>query len=277
MECTVRDITFAYEDVGSGTPVLMLHGWALDHRHMQSSLEPVFAQRPDWRRLYPDLPGMGRTRAADWIETHDQMLELVIEFIERVIPGQRFAVAGTSYGGWLARGLVHERAAQIDGALLCVPVVAGDARDRILPQHRVRREDASYLEALVPGEEGSREMIVAQGVDVLESWREAIFPAVEIADHDFLERLGGNYAFSFDPDDLEQPFAAPALIVTGRFDHICGYQEAFGLLDRYPNATYAALDWAGHSLPNERKELYYALVSDWLERVEAHVATRGSA
>ena len=274
MECTVRDITFAYEDVGTGTPVLMLHGWPLDHRHMLSNFEPVFAQRPGWRRLYPDLPGMGRTRAADWIETHDQMLELVIEFIERVIPGQRFVVAGASYGGWLARGLVHERGKQIDGVLLSVPVVAGDAADRILPEHRVRFEDADYANALEPGEEGSREMIVAQGIDVLESWRRAIFPAVEIADHAFLERLGGNYAFSFDPDDLEAPIEAPALIVTGRFDHICGYQEAVALLDRYPYATYATLDWAGHSLPNERKELHDALVSDWLDRVEAHVRAR---
>ena len=277
MECTVRDITFAYEDVGSGTPLLMLHGWPLDHRHMLSSFEPVFAQRPGWRRLYPDLPGMGRTPAADWIETHDQMLELVIEFVERVIPGRRFVVAGTSYGGWLARGLVHERGEQIDGVLLCVPVVAGDARDRILPEHRVRHEDAGYLEALAPGEEGSREMIVAQGTDVLDAQRQVIFPALEIADHAFLERLGGNYAFSFDPDDLESPFEAPTLIETGRFDHICGYQEAFGLLDRYPNATYAALDWAGHSLSNERSVLHNALVNDWLERVEAHVAETTSS
>jgi pimeloyl-ACP methyl ester carboxylesterase len=269
VECTVRDITFAYEDVGSGTPVLMLHGWALDHRHMQSSLEPVFAQRPDWRRLYPDLPGMGRTRAADWIETHDQMLRLVIEFIERVIPGQRFAVAGTSYGGWLARGLVHERGSQIVGLLLNVPVVTDAAADRILPERRVRHQDASYLAALESGEDGNRDLIVAQGIEALDSWRQVIAPALELADYDFLGRLGG--AFSFDADDLEQPFEAPALIVTGRFDHLCGYQEAFGLLDRYPNATYAVLDWAGHALPEERRELHRALVSDWLERVEAEL------
>jgi pimeloyl-ACP methyl ester carboxylesterase len=274
MECTVRDISFAYEDIGSGMPLLMLHGWPLDHRHMQINLEPVFAQRPGWRRLYPDLPGMGRTRAADWIETQDQMLELVIELVDRLIPGERFAVAGASYGGWLARGLVHERGSQIAGVLLSVPVVAGEAEKRSLPEHRVRLQDADYLMALRPGEERSREMIVAQGADVLESWRRAIFPAVEIADHAFLERLGGDFAFSFDPDDLEQPLEAPALIVTGRFDHVCGYREAFDLLDLYPNATYAVLDWAGHSLPDERKELYRALVSDWLDRVEAFVGER---
>jgi pimeloyl-ACP methyl ester carboxylesterase len=271
MECKIKDVTFVYEDIGSGLPVLMLHGWPIDHRHMLNSLEPAFADRSGWRRLYPDLPGMGRTRAADWIETEDQMLELVLELVDRLIPGERFAVAGGSYGGWLARGLVHERPSQLAGVMLSVPAIGGDGRDRVLPKHRIRHEDAEYLHALEPGEEGSREMIVAQGMDVLESWRRAIFPALELADHDFLERLGGNYAFSFDPDDLEQPFEAPTLIVTGRFDDVCGYREAFDLLDRYPNATYAVLDWAGHSLPDERRELFIALVSDWLERVEAYV------
>jgi pimeloyl-ACP methyl ester carboxylesterase len=271
VECQIRDITFNYEDIGSGTPLLALHGWPLDHRHMLNALEPVFARHPGWRRLYPDLPGMGRTKAADWIETHDQMLELVIELVDRLIPGERFAVAGVSYGGWLVRGLVHEYGDRVAGALIEVPVVAGDARDRILPEHWVRHQDVAYLATPGPGEEGSREMVVAQSLEVLDSWRRTISPAIEIADHDFLERLGGNYRFCFDPDDLAGPFGGPSLIVTGRFDHVCGYREAFDLLDLYPFATYAALDWAGHALPDERAELHRALVSDWLERMEDYL------
>jgi pimeloyl-ACP methyl ester carboxylesterase len=170
----------------------------------------------------------------------------------------------------------HECGDRVAGVLLGVPVVAGDARNRILPEHRVRHEDPAYLAALEPGEDGSQEMIVAQGLEVLDSWRRVISPAVEIADNDFLERLGGNYHFSFDPDDLAEPFEGPSLIVTGRFDHVCGYREAFGLLDLYPFASYAALDWAGHALPDERSDLYQALVSDWLERVEGHLAEPGA-
>jgi pimeloyl-ACP methyl ester carboxylesterase len=274
MECAVGDVIFTYEDIGSGIPLLALHGWPLDHRHMLGALEPIFAARPGWRRLYPDLPGMGRTPAPSSIETQDRMLELVIDLVDRLAPGERFAVAGTSYGGWLARGLVHELGDRIAGVLLSVPAVAGDARDRILPEHRVRHEDAGYLAALEPGEDGNRDMIVAQSIDALESWRRVISPAVDIADHDFLERLGSSYAFSFDPDDLPSPLEAPTLIVTGRFDHGCGYREAFGLLENYPFATYAVLDWAGHALPEERSELFRALVSDWAERVEAQVKGR---
>lgn len=76
---------------------------------------------------------MGKTRAADWITCQDQMLDLVIAFIDTVAPGERFVVAGTSYGTYLARGLMHHRGAQLDGLLLNVPVIETDATKQHLP------------------------------------------------------------------------------------------------------------------------------------------------
>jgi len=61
------------------------------------------------------------------------MLDLVIAFIDTVAPGERFVVAGTSYGTYLARGLMHHRGAQLDGLLLNVPVIETDATKQHLP------------------------------------------------------------------------------------------------------------------------------------------------
>lgn len=82
MECQVGGLTMSYEEVGTGRPLLLLHGWPLDHRHIAHDMEPLFAERIGWRRLYPDLPGMGKTRAADWITQQDGMLDLVLAFID---------------------------------------------------------------------------------------------------------------------------------------------------------------------------------------------------
>jgi pimeloyl-ACP methyl ester carboxylesterase len=41
----------------------MLHGWPVDHRHMVKDFEPLFEHRDGWKRLYPDMPGMGQTVA----------------------------------------------------------------------------------------------------------------------------------------------------------------------------------------------------------------------
>jgi pimeloyl-ACP methyl ester carboxylesterase len=56
----------------------------------------------------------------------------------------------------------------------------------------------------------------------------------------------------------------------GRQDHVCGYREAYQLLDNYPRASFAILDGAGHVLPFEQKTLFRALVSEWLDRVEEY-------
>ena len=97
--------------------------------------------------------------------------------------------------------------------------------------------------------------------------RERFDAAAAVADKAFLERLGWGGGFSIDIDAPPARFEAPALLVAGRFDHWCGYQGMFDLLDVYPCATYAVLDGAGHGLTLERPDLYEALVADWLNRI----------
>jgi pimeloyl-ACP methyl ester carboxylesterase len=95
-----------------------------------------------------------------------------------------------------------------------------------------------------------------------------VMPAVQSADHTFLERLEKASAFSFDVDKLAEPFAGPTLILTGRQDHWCGYQDAWNIVESYPRATFAVLDRAGHALWIEQEELVTALTREWLDRVE---------
>lgn len=48
---------------GTGRPVLVLHGAGVDHREAEACFEPVLEGVSGLRRIYPDLPGMGRTIA----------------------------------------------------------------------------------------------------------------------------------------------------------------------------------------------------------------------
>ncbi len=270
MECQLGDITMYFEEAGEGRPLLLLHGWPLDHRSMANDMEPLFTNRKSWRRLYPDLPGMGKTRAADWITHQDQMLDLVIDFIDKVIPGEHLVVAGASYGAYLARGLVHHRGSQVDGVFLYVPLIDTEASRLKLPQQLIVHEDPAFLAALSPDEQDLKDLAVAQSMDLLNTSRQVIHPAVVIADQEFLRRLNQQRTFSFNVDALPAPFPAPALILAGRQDSWVGYREAYNLLDNYPRASYAVLDRAGHALSTEQKTLFRALASEWLDRVEEY-------
>src|SRR6202035_3639841 len=102
---------------------VFIHGWPLDHRIELADYEPIFSRRRGWQRIYFDLPGMGKTPARDWIVDQDAILDVVLGFIDRVVAGRRFAIAGTSLGGYLARAVLRRRGQDVDGLLLRVPLM----------------------------------------------------------------------------------------------------------------------------------------------------------
>ncbi len=266
MICNLGDLAIYYETHGSGRPMVMLPGRPSDHRVMARFMEPVFAQREGWLRIYPDLPGTGRTPSADRLATHDAMLEAVLAFIDKVIPGQRFVLAGLSYGGYLARGVVYHRAASIDGLMLCAPQVKADPAEAQLPPRTAIVEDPTIAVELGP----ISNLMVVQSPRAAEAVRE-LLAEVRIADHPFNDRLEGADPFSFDVDRLPTPFGAPTLIVTARQDDLCGYRDAWERLSNYPRATFAVLDRAGHFVNIEQDALCQALMREWLDRVEERV------
>jgi pimeloyl-ACP methyl ester carboxylesterase len=60
VETRVGAVAVHFVEHGAGRPVLVLHGAGVDHREPEACFEPVFDGVAGFRRLYPDLPGMGR-------------------------------------------------------------------------------------------------------------------------------------------------------------------------------------------------------------------------
>ncbi|MDU0070775.1 MULTISPECIES: alpha/beta fold hydrolase [Bacillus] len=76
-------------------------------------MEPVFRKRDGWRRIYIDLPGMGLTKNCHEISSSEDMLHAVAEFIRAVIPNEKYLIAGESYGGYIAGGMIEKEKEQI--------------------------------------------------------------------------------------------------------------------------------------------------------------------
>ena len=269
MECRLENVTIYYEQFGEGKPLLLLHGWPTDHRHKVKDFEPLFEQRDGWSRIYPDMPGMGKTPGPNWITNQDQMLDVLLEFIDSVIPEEHFCVAGTSYGGYLAQGLIYRRLQMIDGALFLSPVMGVNREEATLPKHVTLVEDEALLSEMETEEaDFFRGFAVVQSRELLDSIRRDVVPAIEIADHEFLGKVAEQYLFSFDVNILPHPFEKPALFLLGRQDSAVGYTDAWNVIENYPRASYVVLDRAGHGLGVEQKGLFRALTEEWLDRVE---------
>jgi pimeloyl-ACP methyl ester carboxylesterase len=266
---SIQQIPISVSQAGAGHPILLLHGWPSDHRNLVAHFEPIFDARPGWRRIYPDLPGMGRTPAPDWLASMDQVLAIALDLADTVAPDQPLAVVGASWGAYLALGMLHHRPDRFSGALFMVPKLSPDPK---VEELRVITSDPRALADLTPEERPWTTRAVVQTAETLAAFRETVKPGLAAADHAALERIEEQFDFSFDAADLASPFAGPSLFLAGRHDVAVGYRDGWPLLDRFPRATFAVLDRAGHALAVEQRDLFRALTGEWLDRLEESLA-----
>lgn len=270
MECKIKNISINYEIIGEGKPIVMIHGYAADRRLMSGCMEPVFSVKDNYKRIYIDLPGMGKSKSAEWINSSDAMLDVVTELIEEIIPNENFLLAGQSYGGYMARGVAFKMASRIDGLLLICPAIIADRKKRNVPPHVVLLEDNKLLSKLSPSDaEYFYSSSVVQSQEIYERYRDEVLSGIKIANINFLRKIKKNgYGFSFDVDKMNKKFDKPTLILLGRQDSGVGYKDAWSILENFPRSTFAVLDRAGHNLQIEQEELFNCLVTEWLRRVE---------
>lgn len=165
MGITLSDVPVHYAEHGSGMPVLALHGAGVDHREIAGALEPIFGDVPGFRRLYPDLPGIGRTPAPETITSNDDVLDLLLRFIDSTMGGEPFLVIGHSYGGYLARAIAGLKPEQAVGLALICPV---GAHTLDVPNHEVLVSSADLPAGLDPDLEATyRDYFVVQTAETL--------------------------------------------------------------------------------------------------------------
>lgn len=271
MECELENITVHYEVFGEGKPIIILPGWSLDTRLTAHEMEPYFQGRKGWKRIYIDPPGHGKTPGKDWITNQDQILVTIIACIDSLTTGQRYSLIGISLGGYLARGVRLLRGKFIDGIALIVPAIIAEDEKRTVPPYQVLVEDPTVKADITPAEVDLYDMAVVHTRKWLDFQRS--FPALsgeQLGDAEFLSKIRDQhekYAFSFDVDNVPEPFPGPSLIITGRQDAVVGYRDAMNILEKYPRATFVVFDRAGHML-EEKEDLVKILLNEWLDRVE---------
>ena len=271
MLCDIGDLHFYYETIGEGVPVLMIHGFGIDHHVMTGCMEPIFEKRAGWKRIYFDLPGMGGTPAPPWLNNADQMLEAILSLVNKIVPDGSFLVAGESYGAYLARGIIHSMPERLKGALLICPVIIPDRKRRDLPSKQVFVKDSSFLAGIEETEFKHlfERVLVMQDQKRWNRFVQDIIPGVSTRDRVSLKRFEKRgYGLSFDVDQLEHAFDRPSLILSGRQDTSVGYRDSLKLIENFSRGTFAVLDRAGHGLEVEQENVFNCLVDEWLDRVE---------
>ena len=241
---------------GQGDALVGLHGAGVDHREIEAAVESAL---PDsiGRRIYPDLPGMGRSTAGG-LESNDDVVSVLCAFIDGLAAGP-VVLIGHSYGAYLARGVAARRPDLIRGLGLICPVAE---RSRNVPAHRVVRQDADAYDELPPEQRpGFDEYFVVRTSATARRYRDHVVPGTHLVDEAALQRIVAGWPVNVDPC-----FTGPTLIMAGRHDSVAGYVDAIDLLDAYPRSALAIIENAGHALIHERPGAVEAMLADLIGR-----------
>ncbi|MCH3965398.1 MAG: alpha/beta hydrolase [Clostridium sp.] len=270
MKCKIDDISINYHIKGNGKPVVMIHGYAADSRLMMGCMEPAFLNKKDYKRIYMDLPGMGESSTSERITNADDMLDVIVDFIRKIIPDENFLLAGESYGGYLSRGIIYKMFEKVDGLLLICPVIIPDFKKRDLPEHVILVKDRKLLSQLNEYEiENFNSISVLQSEKIYRRYKDEVLSGLEAGKHEFLRYFQKNgYKFSFDVDKIDKKFTKPTLILLGHQDSRVGYKDAWTILNNYPRATFAVIDNAGHNLQIEQEDMFNYMVDEWIRRIQ---------
>ena len=250
------DVVVHYVEHGTGRPLLALHGAGVDHRETEACFEHILDGVAGLRRIYPDLPGMGRTSAPETMRGADDVLDTLFNFADLIAGGTAYLLIGHSAGAYYAQAMAARRPARVAGLALVCPLLPG-LRD--VPEHRVVAGSGEI------GDDVFRSYFVVQTPEMLERYERYVAPAAALVDQAALERIGERWTLTA---DHAPAYAGPTALVAGRLDSTVGYAATTDLVDHYPHASLAVVDDAGHALPHEQPQLLSALLAEWLARVE---------
>jgi 3-oxoadipate enol-lactonase len=255
MDIVWKGLPSRVREMGSGPPVVLVHGYPLDGA-MWSGVARTLSAR--FRVLKPDLPGRGETAAPA-----EGTIEARADFLAAVLDGLAgpAGVAGFSMGGYTALALARRRPANL-AALALVDTRAG-ADDEA---GRGKREEAI-------------ELVRSQGVAAIaEAMVPRLLAPASLKKGDLVERLrriilrqtadtiAADLAAMRDRPD-SRPFlpqiGVPTLVLVGEEDTLTPPADSRQMAEAIPGAKLVVVPECGHLSPMERPGLVAAALGDF--------------
>jgi pimeloyl-ACP methyl ester carboxylesterase len=259
----VNGVELFHDEVGSGEPVLLHHGYTGSHDVFLNEIAPRLADR--YRCIVMDARGAGESaHPADGYTIEQYALDVI--GMADALGLDRFTYVGHSMGGAIGMQLGLEHAERLNKLVLVAPIPSGG----VTPMPELRERNRT-LRAAPDG----RVMMLRERrlMDV----RDKSDQQIELALDRALAVSEGHYDQSletmeaFNVTDHLSELTTPTLIIAGAADGLA----AANVNDwqRLPNATLHVFSRVGHGIPGDVPEEFSAVLGDFLEHGVVNVQT----
>lgn len=239
----VNGIELAYTRRGTGTPLVLLHGYPLDHR-IWDEVAPLLEDKFDL--LLPDLRGFGNSTTVNTPYTMDDFASDIAGLLDS-LGIQKAAIAGHSMGGYVALAFARLFPDRVAGLGLAASQTLADPPDR---------KEGRYKSAAEVAEKG-----IGGVVDVMTP-KFTNDPALQAYARKVMEGqnpqayIGALKAMAKRQDStpLLASMTYPVVLVHGDADALIPIERAREVKDAVPHALLAELPNVGHLPMLEAKE-----------------------
>ena len=246
-------------DAGDGPPLLLVHGFPLDHSMWQGQIDELSKQ---FRVIAPDLRGFGRSPSGATETTMEQFADDLAELLE-VLQAPPVAYCGLSMGGYIGWQFQRRHGARLSHLIQCDTRAAADNDEARANRLRAAEEAASTgTQAMV---EGMLPKLFAPATfdkqpQVIAATRRVMLAAspqaVAAAQRGMAARPDMTAALS--------EIDAPMLLVCGEHDAITPCTEMQAMAAAAPRARFVEIAGAGHMAPFESPAAVNAAITSFL-------------
>lgn len=250
-------------DTGAGHPVVLLHGFPLDHSMWSAQIDEL---SKSYRVLAPDFCGFGQSAVDSGTITMTRHAEDVSDLLQALEIQQPVTVCGLSMGGYVALAFWQHFRHQLGALILCDTRAAADTQEAL--DRRFRLADVvlehgthAVAEAMIP-------QLFAAGTleaqpDTVDQVRQLIHGADRQGVAAALHGMAARRDMTTRLAEIEQP----ALLVVGSEDQLTPPDEMRLMAEALPAGQLSVIDGAGHMAPMEQPQLVNTAITQFLDRL----------
>jgi 3-oxoadipate enol-lactonase len=258
----INDINLGFTDIGSGPPVMLIHGYPFNRSLWTEQAE---ALRSNHRVIIPDLRGFGESDSSDGAATMMRMAEDVGDLMDH-LEIEQAVIGGLSMGGYVALAFCRQVPARVKALVLADTRAQADTEEgrqtrfqqaeKALSEGMAGIADAMLPKLLTPDTVSKRPELVKRVRDMMVKTKpEGAAAALKgMAERDDqTEFIGG--------------ILVPTLILVGREDAITPVADSEKMQSLIEGSRLVVIENAGHVSNLEQTEQFNDALLGFLSTV----------
>jgi 3-oxoadipate enol-lactonase len=257
----------AYIDRGTGTPVLLIHGFPLDHTMWSAQIDALAGR---CRVIAPDLRGFGQSSTrygkSDLIISMEEYADDLAELLDELNVREPIVLVGFSMGGYIAWQFIRKYPDLVRALVQCDTKAAADTDEARANRLKMAENVAEWGSARI-AEMTGRKLLASKSFEMKQSVVEAVRRIIERTSPAAISAAQRGMAARPDMTSFLPSIDVTTLIVCGEEDALSPPKEMQSIAAAMPNATYVEIPDAGHMTTMENPEAVNAALRSFLEGV----------